>query len=112
MGTRSYMSPEQIRGEALDARADLYSFGATIYEILAGRPPFRAATPEDLLTKHILEAPASPELYNPDVHRDMVELVLSMLAKDPGARPRDMQDFLMRFRKARVFKVVAHKKSS
>jgi eukaryotic-like serine/threonine-protein kinase len=112
MGTRSYMSPEQIRGEALDARADLYSFGATIYDILAGRPPFRAATPEDLLTKHILEAPASPELYNPDVHRDTAELVLSMLAKDPGARPRDMQDFLMRFRKARVFKAVAHKKSS
>jgi hypothetical protein len=111
-GTRSYMSPEQIRGEALDARADLYSFGATLFELLTGRPPFRAASPEDLLTKQVLEPPPSPDLYNPEVQRDMSELILSMLAKDPDGRPRDFPDFLMKFRKARIFKAVAQKKSS
>jgi serine/threonine protein kinase len=111
MGTRSYMSPEQIRGEALDGRADLYSFGATMYELLAGRPPFRAASPEDLLNKQVAEAPASPELYNPEIHRDMAALILAMLAKDPDERPRDFADFLMRFRKLRTFKVVAQKKA-
>jgi serine/threonine protein kinase len=111
MGTRSYMSPEQIRGEALDGRADLYSFGATMYELLAGRPPFRAASPEDLLNKQIAEAPASPELYNPEIHRDMAELILTMLAKDPDERPRDFADFLMRFRKVRTFKFATQKKA-
>ena len=56
-GTRSYMSPEQIRGQALDGRADIYSFGATCYEMMAGRPPFRGASSQDLLTKHITEKP-------------------------------------------------------
>src|SRR5436190_23821215 len=51
-GTRSYMSPEQIRGDPLDGRADVYSFGATLYEFLTGRPPFRADSPQILLQKH------------------------------------------------------------
>jgi eukaryotic-like serine/threonine-protein kinase len=110
MGTRSYMSPEQIRGQALDARADVYSFGATIYELLTFRPPFRASTPEDLLTKQIAEAPTPPEVYNPDMTREMSELLVSMLAKDPDDRPRDFHDFLMKFRKIRPFKVVVVQK--
>src|SRR4051812_15928797 len=64
-GTRSYMSPEQIRGEWLDGRADVYSFGATCFELVTGRPPFRGATSQDLLTKHILEKPPSPRTFNP-----------------------------------------------
>jgi serine/threonine-protein kinase len=106
MGTRSYMSPEQIRGQALDARADVYSFGATIYELLTYRPPFRASSPGDLLTKQIAEAPTPPNVYNPEITPDMSDLVVSMLAKDPDERPRDFHDFLMKFRKIRPFKVV------
>src|SRR5207247_408302 len=63
-GTRSYMSPEQIRGEALDGRADVYSFGASVYEVVTGRPPFRAASPVELLNKHIVEKPTSPQFHN------------------------------------------------
>ena len=59
-GTRSYMSPEQVRGEALDGRADIYSFGATMYEVITGRPPFRAGSPVELLNKQITEKPQSP----------------------------------------------------
>jgi serine/threonine protein kinase len=103
-GTRSYMSPEQIRGESLDARADLYSFGISIYELITSRPPFRASNPQDLLSKHILEKPPSPQLYNPDVTDDLADLVLRMLAKKRDDRPRDFHDFLQKFRMMRLFK--------
>ena len=59
-GTRSYMSPEQIRGQALDGRADMYSFAASAYELVTGRPPFRASSNQELLNKHVKEKPASP----------------------------------------------------
>ena len=66
-GTRTYMSPEQIRGEALDGRADVYSFGVTAYELATGRPPFRGLTSQDLLNRHIAEKPTSPKYYNADL---------------------------------------------
>jgi serine/threonine protein kinase len=102
-GTRSYMSPEQIRGQALDARADVYSFGASAYEIVAGRPPFRAASSQELLNKHITEKPVSPRMYNPDVTEEFANLILQMLAKKKDDRPRDFHDVLMKMRGVRVF---------
>jgi serine/threonine protein kinase len=97
-GTRSYMSPEQIRGQPLDGRADIYCFGAMCYELVTGRPPFRAASAQDLLTKHITEKPASPKLYNPEVTDAFADLVLHMLAKKKEDRPRDFHDVLMKLR--------------
>src|SRR5260370_15111152 len=79
MGTRSYMSPEQIRGEAVDGRADIYSFGATCYEITTGRPPFRGLSSQDLLNKHITEKVSSPLLYNKDITDEFAELIVPML---------------------------------
>src|SRR5262249_27801338 len=111
-GTRSYMSPEQIRGEPLDARSDLYSFGATIYEILTGRPPFRAATAQDLLNKQIVEKPVSPQVHNPEISDEMADLVLRMLAKKREDRPRDFHEFLAKFRPMRMFKAPAAKKKA
>ncbi len=103
-GTRSYMSPEQIRGEFLDARADVYSYGATVYELLAGKPPFRAASNQELLTKHIIEKPVSPQVHVPDVTDEFAALVLRMLAKKREDRPRDFTEILMALRSLRVFK--------
>lgn len=113
-GTRSYMSPEQIRGEWLDARADIYSFGATMYEMLTGRTPFKANNPQDLLVKQLKEKPESPQLYNPDIADELAKLILSMLAKDREGRPRDFHEFMVKFRAVRfLFKsAVARKKSS
>jgi len=102
-GTRSYMSPEQIRGHPLDGRADVYSFGATCYEMVTGRPPFRAATSQELLTKHITEKPVSPRHHNPDVSEQFAEMILRMLAKKKEERPRDFHEVLMALRGVRIY---------
>jgi serine/threonine-protein kinase len=103
-GTRSYMSPEQIRGHILDSRADIYSFGATCYEVLTGRPPFRGRDAQDLLTKHITEKPVNPRQINPDITEDFAALVMKMLEKKKEDRPRDFHDVLMQMRNLRVLK--------
>ncbi len=103
-GTRSYMSPEQIRGDYLDTRSDIYSFGATCFEMVTGRPPFRGASSQDLLVKHIIEKPVTPRVHNPDVTEEFGDLVLRMLAKKPQDRPRDFHEVLMKLRTIRVFK--------
>jgi serine/threonine protein kinase len=110
-GTRSYMSPEQIRGQGLDARADIYSFGASAYEVITGRPPFRAATPADLLTKHMTEKPVSPQVYNTDVTDEFAALVLRMLAKRKEERPKDFHEVLMKLRTIQVFKTPTAQKT-
>jgi len=106
-GTRSYMSPEQIRGLPLDARADIYSFGATAYELVAWRPPFRGSSEQDLLAKHIVEKPISPQQYNRDVTDEFAKLVLRMLAKKKEERPRDFHEVLMALRTMRIYKADA-----
>ncbi len=103
-GTRSYMSPEQIRGHALDARADVYSFAASAYELTTGRPPFRGSSSQDLLNKHIKEKPITPAFYNPDVTKEFGELVVRMLAKKKEDRPHDFHEVLMAMRTMKVFK--------
>jgi serine/threonine protein kinase len=98
------MSPEQIRGEFLDARADIYSFGASAYELVTARPPFRAATNQELLTKHITDKPVSPQAHNPDVTDEFASLVLRMLGKKREDRPRDFHEIQLALRSIRVFK--------
>jgi serine/threonine-protein kinase len=110
VGTRSYMSPEQIRGQPLDGRADIYSFGASAYELVTNRPPFRGMSAQDLLTKHILEKPLTPRHHNPDVTEEFADLVLRMLAKRKEERPRDFHEVLMQLRTMRVFKADASQK--
>jgi eukaryotic-like serine/threonine-protein kinase len=103
-GTRSYMSPEQIRGEMLDGRADIYSYGATLYELTAYRPPFRAATQQELLHKHILEKPVPPISLVPELTQEFSDLVLKCLAKKRDDRPATFHDVLKALNPIRVYK--------
>jgi len=112
VGTRSYMSPEQIRGIVVDGRSDIYSYGAGVYEVVTGRPPFRGATSNELLNKHIFEKPMSPELYNPDVTKEFADLVLRMLAKKREDRPKDFHQVLMSLRAVKMYKSVESKSSN
>ena len=103
-GTRSYMAPEQIRGKALDARTDIYSFGCLLYELLTGKLPFTGISPEDLLRKHLTAAVPSVMSGNKNVTPDFNDLVAQMMAKDPAQRPQSMDEFLRHFHAIRVFR--------
>lgn len=104
-GTRSYMSPEQIRGETLDGRCDIYSFGCVLYEILAGKLPYTGTNADDLLTKHLRAPVPSLLSVNRAVTPEFSQLVGGMMAKDPKARPANMEEFLQVLQKSRVFRV-------
>jgi serine/threonine protein kinase len=104
-GTPSYMSPEQIRGTTLDLRADVYSFGCTVHELLVGVPPFTGSTREELFGKHLKVAPPSLEAMDHNLTSEFAQLVRRCLAKDPDARPASAEVFLEEFRRLRVFKV-------
>lgn len=103
-GTRSYMSPEQIRNEALDGRADVYSLGCLMYELLNGRPPFSGESPNDLLNKHLKAPIPSILVGNDKVSSDMADLLRRMMAKDKNQRPESMQQLLSEFESIDVFK--------
>jgi class 3 adenylate cyclase len=88
VGTASYMAPEQALGRAPDVRSDLYALGATLYEMVAGRPPFVGDDPVAVISQHINTPPVAPSWHNAQVSRPLEALILDLLAKDPEARPR------------------------
>ncbi|MCZ2342764.1 MAG: serine/threonine protein kinase [Bacteroidales bacterium] len=110
-GTPSFMSPEQIRDEIIDTRADIYSYGATIYELVCGRPPFRGTNVADLLSKQLTAKVDTPQVYNPEVTDDFSAFLLKTLAKDRKDRFQNFHEILMALRELRVYKVTAYKKS-
>lgn len=102
-GTRSYMSPEQIRGEKLDCRADVYSFGCVLFELLTGRPPYTGSTPNELLERHLRASVPSAVVYNNNVSRECAEQIKRMMNKKREARPQTMWDVLQAFREFSIF---------
>ncbi len=92
VGTPYYMSPEQCRGESLDSRADVYSLGAMLYEMLAGAPPFTAASVTGVIAKHLTETPP-PLPEDLRVPASLQNVIMRALAKDPSARQADASEF-------------------
>ena len=92
MGTPFYMSPEQCRGERLDARSDIYSLGVVAYRLLTGETPFKGS-PVDVIELHKTAAPSPVREKNRKVPRKMARIVMSALAKDPAERPESAAGF-------------------
>jgi eukaryotic-like serine/threonine-protein kinase len=86
LGTASYLSPEQSRGEPVNHRSDVYSLGCVLYEMLTGRPPFEGGTPVGVAYKHVHERPDPPSSVNPAVPPEVEAVVMRALEKDPDAR--------------------------
>jgi serine/threonine protein kinase len=86
MGTAQYLSPEQAQGHAVSEASDLYAVGVVLYELLTGRVPFDGETAVTIALHHISSAPTPPSALNPQVRRELDEVVLTTLAKDPAAR--------------------------
>ena len=93
LGTAAYFSPEQAKGEPVDARADLYSTGVVLYELLTGRQPFRGESPVAVAYQHVSEAPVPPSEVNDTVPRALDTVALRALAKDPFQRYQDAAGF-------------------
>jgi len=92
VGSPTYMSPEQCRGEPIDHRCDIYSLGCVLFELVAGRPPFIDSRVRDVLEAHTVRQPPALGSLVPDAPAWLVRLVARMLAKDPRQRPRSMDE--------------------
>jgi eukaryotic-like serine/threonine-protein kinase len=86
IGTAQYLSPEQARGESVDARSDVYATGCVLYELLCGHPPFVGDSPVSVAYQHVREEPKAPSLSNRDVTPAIDAIVLKALAKNPVNR--------------------------
>ena len=100
LGTAAYFSPEQAKGDPVDSRADVYSTGVVLYELLAGRAPFRGDTPVAVAYQHVSETPLPPSELVETVPRGLDAVVLRALAKDPFQRYQDAASFRASLREA------------
>ena len=102
-GTHSYMAPEQIRGQSVDARADVYSFGCMVHEFFSGKPPFTANSPNELLQRHLRGKPPDLTVVDKNITPEFARYVQSMMAKEPKDRPASMKDVMMEFKTQKMF---------
>jgi len=93
-GTPRYASPEQARGLRTGPHSDMYSLGVVIYEMIAGRPPFRAKTVAGVVSQHLNDTPPPPSSFVGEPARAYDDLILRLLRKEPGERPENMRRLL------------------
>ena len=102
-GTRSYMAPEQIRRKHPSPASDVYGLGCVIFELLSGKTPYSANSPDELLNKH-LKAPIPSLEACSDATKEFANLVKKMLAKDPAKRIKSMREFLHEYKSIQMFR--------
>src|SRR5690606_8410736 len=98
MGSPKYMSPEQIRGERVDARADVYALGVVMYEMITGKVPFERENTVKVLMAHMHDA--VPPIHVPDCPPGLIELIMRCLAKQPEGRPSSMDEVILMLKQA------------
>ena len=101
MGTIGYMSPEQVRGEAVDARSDIFSFGAVLYEMVTGRAPFLRKSAAETISALLGEMPAAPQVDDLTAAAELQRIIRKCLAKEAGSRYQGMRDLLVDLRELR-----------
>ncbi|HWM94915.1 MAG TPA: protein kinase [Thermoanaerobaculia bacterium] len=92
VGTPLYLSPEQLQGQEVDARADIYSTGVVLFEIFTGELPFNASNAVDIMLKHLREPAPSPRVHWPEIPPKLEAAILRCLEKDPEARYRTVEE--------------------
>jgi eukaryotic-like serine/threonine-protein kinase len=104
MGTPAYLSPEQARGEAVDARTDIFSFGLMLYEMATGRPTFRGQTSGELINAILCETPVKPSALNRAVPSSLERIILKALEKNRKTRYQSAEDLLVELRSFQLAK--------
>lgn len=100
VGTPDYMAPEQVIGEEVDARADLYSLGVILYQMVTGTTPFQGETPMQIAAQHLQIPPPSPQMLRPELPPTAEQIILKALAKRPADRYESAQEMAQAFRLA------------
>jgi AmmeMemoRadiSam system protein B len=98
MGTYAYMAPEQIRGEKVDQRADIYAMGILLYEMMVGRVPFSCIDGADILFRQLNEVPKSPRIYNSKIPTKLDNTIMRALKKNPDERFQTVEEMAQSFR--------------
>src|SRR5438552_12791442 len=98
VGTPDYMSPEQVVGQMVDGRSDLYSLGVILYQMITGTTPFQGETPMQIAAQHLQIPPPSPQMLRPDLPITSEQVMLRALAKRPSDRYMRAQDLANAFR--------------
>jgi serine/threonine-protein kinase len=101
LGTPLYMSPEQVQGQPVDHRSDIYSFGVTCYHMLTGRPPFQGSHAFEVALQHVQGTPIPLTEARPDLPASLGQLVQRMMAKSPDDRPQNGREILRELAKLR-----------
>jgi len=101
LGTMGYMSPEQVRSEPVDARSDIFSFGAVLYEMITGAPPFKKGSAAETISAILGEAPPPPRIDDTTTGAEVGRILRKCLTKDPAARYQGMRDLVVDLRALR-----------
>ncbi|MEK6235797.1 MAG: serine/threonine protein kinase, partial [Planctomycetales bacterium] len=107
-GTRSYISPEQIRGKPAEFRSDIYSLGCMMHEMFSGKPPFVGTNSNELLQRHLKSQAQSLESIDANLTPEISLLVRRMLSKKPEDRPESMKQVIVTLRSLRFYRRTPH----